>query len=188
MTTQLKGSVFVAAIGRGDIGALAAPTDNENNSFRQLGTNHAYIPRYPNSGTALYATTSGRGGAGHVFTASNSSTKTDEVTLAVVEIINGGGISWQWNEVQAGAPITSLPIVTRGPATLIAFWWGDADGSVAQTATPSGGFTLIDSVLRAGSLVQCAVAAMAVAGAGTYSVTWTSTPSQGAQLWIVAVE
>jgi hypothetical protein len=36
--------------------------------------------------------------------------------------------------------------------------------------------------------VQCAVAAKNVTAAGTYNVTWTSTPVQGAQLWLIAVQ
>ena len=87
-----------------------------------------------------------------------------------------------------GNPITSQSIVTTGPATLIAFWWGDADGSMAHTAVPNNGFAVIDSFLDAGNLVQCAVAVKRVEAAGTYSVTWTSVPGQGAQLWIVAVQ
>ena len=87
-----------------------------------------------------------------------------------------------------GNPITSQSIVTTGPATLIAFWWGDADGSMAHTAVPNNGFAVIDSFLDAGNLVQCAVAVTRVEAAGTYSVTWTSVPAQGAQLWIVAVQ
>jgi hypothetical protein len=50
-----------------------------------------------------------------------------------------------------------------GPATLVAFWW--------VTASP---------VPRR--------AVKNVSAAGTYSVTWTSTPIQGAQLWQVAAQ
>jgi len=53
---------------------------------------------------------------------------------------------------------------------------------------PDNGFVVVDSVLAAGALVQCAVAVREVADAGTYDVTWTATPTQGAQLWIVAVQ
>ena len=94
-----------------------------------------------------------------------------------------------WNEVVTG-PLTSRTVRTTGPATLIAFWWGDGferDGP-GYTAVPNNGFTVTDSVLMSGSLIQCAVAVRTVSAAGTYDVTWTATPVQGAQLWLVAVE
>jgi Bacterial Ig-like domain len=188
MATQASGSTLLACIGRGDIAAHVAPTDNKGNAFTQRDATHAYVPRYPNSGTALYAVDVAAGGSGHVVTASNAISPTDEVTLAVVEVQNGGRVSVRWNMVQAGSALTSQSITTAGPATLVAFWWGDADGSVAHTATPGDGFTQIDALLIAGSLVQCAVAAKSVAAAGTHSITWTATPTQGAQLWLVAVE
>lgn len=188
MSTQATLSTLLACVGRGDIAAHVAPTDNKGNTFTQRGSTQAYIPRYPNSGTALYAVNQAAGGSGHVVTASNAISPTDEVTLAVVEVRNGGRVDFRWNMVQAGNPLTSQSITTTGPATLVAFWWGDADGSVAHTATPGDGFALVDALLTAGSLVQCAVAARSVAAAGTYSITWTATPTQGAQLWLVAVE
>jgi hypothetical protein len=57
-----------------------------------------------------------------------------------------------------------------------------------KTAVPDSGFTVVDSVLASGALVQCAVAVRQVSAAGTYNVTWAATPAQGAQLWIVAVQ
>ena len=112
----------------------------------------------------------------------------DETTLAAVEVPGGGSVTQRWSEVLVGNPITSRSIVTTGPATLIAFRWGDADGSVPHSAVPNNGFAVIDSFLDAGNLVQCAVAVKRVSAAGTCSVTWTSVPAQGAQLWIVAVQ
>jgi hypothetical protein len=71
---------------------------------------------------------------------------------------------------------------------LVAWWWGDADVRYNKTAVPDSGFSVIDSVLAEGALVQCAVAVRQVDSAGTYHVTWNATPLQGAQLWIVAVQ
>jgi hypothetical protein len=79
-------------------------------------------------------------------------------------------------------------VTTTGPATLVAFWWGDADVADDKTAVPSDGFQVVDALLLEGALVQCAVATREVGAAGTYSVTWTATPLQGAQLYLVAVE
>jgi hypothetical protein len=186
--TQASRSTILVCVGRGIISSHRVPTDNKGNSYSQLENTHAYVPRWPNSGTALYASALSTGGAAHAVTVNNSTTPTDEMTAAVVEVRNGGSISVVWNEVQSGDPVQSLSITTAGPATLVAFWWGDADGSVAHNATPGNGFTLIDAVLAAGSLVQCAVATREVQGAGTYNVAWTATPQQGAQLWLVAVQ
>ena len=76
----------------------------------------------------------------------------------------------------------------RCDAPVLWWWWGDADVQNDKTAVPDNGFTVIDSVLAQGALVQCAVAVRQVAAAGSYNVTWTSTPQQGAQLWLVAVQ
>ena len=168
--------------------AQVVPTDNMGNTYTKLGPSHAYIPRWPSSGTALYSCASAVGGAGHVVTVGNHTDPTDEMTIAVVEVVNGGVVDWQWNETVTGAAMTSLPVTTTGPATLVAFWWGDADGTVAETAVPSAGFNVIDSVLAKGTLVQCAVATRDVAAAGTYTVSWTATPSQGAQLYLIAIQ
>lgn len=187
-TTQASRSTILVCVGRGIISSHRVPTDTKGNSYSQLDSTHAYVPRWPNSGTALYASALSTGGAAHAVTVGNSTTPTDEVTAAAVEVRSGGNISVAWNEVQSGDPVQSLSITTAGPATLVAFWWGDADGSVAHTATPGNGFTRIDAVLAAGSLVQCAVATREAQGGGTYSVAWTATPQQGAQLWLVAVQ
>jgi len=47
---------------------------------------------------------------------------------------------------------------------------------------------VIDKLLDQGSLVQCAMAVKTVAAAGSYNLTWTATPIQGAQLWLIAIE
>ncbi len=187
MATRPSGSTIVASVGRGAASAFALPTDNQGNTpYRQLGTSHTYT-LWPSSGTALYTFTGASGGANHLV--SVSTPYDDELTLAAVEVIDGTVIQdQQWNEVLAGNPLTSRSVTTTGPATLVAFWWGDANADGDKTATPELGFTTVDSILLAGSLVQCAVAVREVAAAGTYSVTWTATPVQGAQLWLVAVQ
>ncbi len=109
--------------------------------------------------------------------------------MAALEVVNGGTVrDVQWREVRSGEPLRSPTVTTTGPAVLVAWWWGDAGVEQNKTAVPDSGFTVIDSVLREGALVQCAVAVREVADAGTYGVTWTSTPLQGAQLWLVAVQ
>ena len=186
MTTRTSGSTLLACVGRGLL-AADLPTDTAGNAFVQLGAAHTYT-LWPNSGTALYACAQARGMAGHAVTVAKPKV-TDETTLSVVEITEAGSVrDAHWREVLAGQPLTSASVTTTGPALLVAWWWGDAGVDLDKTAVPNNGFTVIDSVLASGALVQCAVAVRQVSAAGSYNVTWVSTPQQGAQLWLVAVQ
>jgi hypothetical protein len=186
MAAQAMGSTMIVGVGRGDIGAFALPTNNKSSTpFAQLGTTHKYT-KWMTSGTATYAL--GPATLGPGLTISATTAPMDEITLAAIEVRDSSKVqAFEWNEVTSG-PLTSKSVTTTGPATLIAFWWGDAFVDYAQTAVPNNGFAVVDSLLEAGSLVQCAVAVKSVATAGTYNVTWTATPVQGAQMWLVAVQ
>lgn len=186
MATQASGSTLLACVGRGVVRNHSAPSDNRGNAYTQVDTAHTYS-LWQSSGTALYICHKATGGAGHVLTVAKP-TPTDETTLSVVEIVNGGVLhDYAWREVLQGSPLTSPSVTTTGPALLVAWWWGDAPSQNVKTATPDSGFTRIDAVLEQGALVQCAVAVRQVSQAGTYQVTWTATPAQGAQLWIAAI-
>jgi hypothetical protein len=188
ITTQASGSTILAWVGRGQLNQFTSatvPNDNKGNTYALIGTVHDYSPDYPTSGEALYSCTAAAGGSGHVFTA--PMTGPDEITLAVVEITNGGVIQdAQWNKVLS-PPQTSLIVTTTGAATLVAIWAGDS-GANNVTAVPNNGFTIIDSELFAACQVEAVVATKDVAGAGTYNVTWTATPTQGAHMYLVAVQ
>ena len=185
-SSSVGGSSLLACVGRGNVSAHEPPTDNKGNAFLPIGTPQTYA-LWPSSGTALYFCRQAAGGAGHVVTLSKPAL--DETTLTVVEIVGAGVLQdVRWNEVLAGSPLTSQSVTTTGPALLVAWWWGDADVNNDKTAVPDNGFAVIDSVLASGELVQCAVATRRVSAAGTYNVTWTATPRQGAQLWIAAVQ
>jgi hypothetical protein len=192
--TQASGSTIVVSVGRGDNTLFAIPTDNKLNApYQQLDVMHPYGFKYPDSGTALYAFTAAKGGDGFQVTTTTGKTRNnqyDEITLAAVEVIDGTKIqAFEWNEVEA-PPLTSKSVTTTGPATLIAFWWGDGyPDTTSQTASPDNGFTVVEkNVDELHAFVQCAVAVKSVTAAGTYNVTWTATPTQGAQLWLVAVQ
>ncbi|MGO4393961.1 hypothetical protein AB4Z46_21610 [Variovorax sp. M-6] len=186
MSTRATGSTLLACVGRGLLSSIA-PTDNGGNSFVQLDVAHIYT-LWPSSGTALFACKQARGRGGHVVTTAKPKAS-DETTLSVVEITGGGFVrDVQWREVLTDQPSTSASVTTTGPALLVAWWWGDAGVELDKTAVPDNGFTVVDSVLESGALVQCAVAVRQVGAAGTYNVTWASTPRQGAQLWLVAVQ
>ena len=94
-----------------------------------------------------------------------------------------------WLITSENAVVSSASVTTSGPATLVAFWWGDASGLV-HSAIPNNGFSIIENFvnLPPNSAVQCVVAVRQVAGAGTYNVSWTQTPSQGAVLWLMAFQ
>lgn len=187
LATQ-PGSLMVASVGRGDITAFAAPTGSQGGVYDRVDGPHNYT-HYQGSGTALYQKANATTGGGYTVTVSNK--PSDEITLAVVEILGGGTVRSVWNEVvqpQNAVPLTSKSITTTGPATLVAFWWGDAPEPQNKTAVPNNGFTVIDSILKEGALVQCAVAVKEVSAAGTYDVTWTATPTQGAQMYLLAIE
>jgi hypothetical protein len=189
LSTQPSGSTLIVSAGRGDFSAFAAPTDNKGNApYAQLGTAHTYS-YWPTSGTAVYAFPGAVGGANHVLT--NTNPPGDEITFAVVEVTGSSRIQdAQWVEKlnRGGQSITSASVTTTGPATLVAFWWGDGGADEDKVAVPNNGFVVLDSIGLAGSLVQCFVAAREVQDAGTYDVTWEATPPQGAQLWLVAVQ
>lgn len=187
LSTKPSGSVLVVSSGRGDLSAANAPTDNKGNApFMALGTPHPYT-LWPTSGTDVHAFVGAIGGDNHVVTTATA--PGDEVTLAVVEVENGSHIqAAEWVERLKGQAITSAKVTTTGPATLVAFWWGDADVGGDKVATPSDGFVVLDAIGNAGALVQGFVAAKDVDAPGTYDVTWTATPDQGAQLWLVAVQ
>jgi hypothetical protein len=186
LTTAATGSTILVSQGRGILTAFELPTDNKGNApYVQLGQAHPY-DRYRDSGTALYAFAKVKGGSGHVISANTP--PSDEITLSAVEVKGTVIQDFQWKEVLMGSPLTSPKVTTTGPATLVAWWWGDAGVDSNKTAVPNNGFQVIDSVLVSGALVQSAVAVKEVTAAGSYDVTWTSTPVQGAQLWIVAVQ
>jgi len=198
ITTQRAGSTIVVSVGRGKNNLFALPTDNKGNApYQLIDTVHPYTGTYPDSGTALYTFPSAKGGDG--FQVSNSTDAADEITLAVVEVFDSTRIaahSWKYAKCRDQSDTStcdetvtsdSITLTDAGPATLVAFWWGDANQYFDKTAVPGDGFTRIDSVLKVGSLVQCAVATKNVTGPGTYKVSWTATPKQGAQLYLIAV-
>jgi hypothetical protein len=185
LSTAATGSTILVGVGRGAISAHEQPTDNKSNpAYPQVGSTHAYT-NWPTSGTALYVTEDAVGGAGHII--STDTPSSDEVTMMAVEVIGGPVEDYAWNEDLSSGPVTSDSVTTAGPATLVAFWWGDGGAAGDKTAVPNNGFTVIESIGLAGDLVQGAVAVRHEANAGTYDVTWTATPDQGAQMWLVAV-
>lgn len=186
MMTNETGSTIVVGIGRGNRWGQMVPYDNMGNGpYQQLGETQQYS-RWPAAGTDLYASAAAAGGDEHVVTVPIH--QAEEGTVIAVEVAGGGRVQdYSWTEVLSGT-IISDPVTTTGPATLVAFWWGDG-GVPPDGVAASDGFVVIETMLEHGWVVQGAAAVRDVDSAGTYDVTWTtSDPQQGAQLWLVAVE
>jgi hypothetical protein len=187
LATQ-SGSTMLAFVGKGSVFNLQPPTDNlGNNPYVQLGSIHEYS-RWPGEGTAVYAFNAIAGGANHIVSVNDSNTF-DEVTFAAVEVRHGGLVQdLQWREVLNSSAQTSASVTTTGPATLVAVWYGDDASSTPSRPVPNNGFTVIEGNGNAVESVQMFVATKNVSAAGTYNVTWNTTPLQGAQLYLVAVQ
>lgn len=192
ITTQTSGGLIVAGVARGEVDNFSnAITDNKGNTFALLDQVRTYT-LFPDSGTANYVADPAAGGSGHIVQTVKGifgGTVPDEVTLWAVEVKNGTHVAdVAWNEPLAGSPLTSGTVTVDGPAVLIAVWWGDAN-TADSTLSVGDGFTLLATELRSSeSIIQCGLAVKEVSEAGTYDVTWTETPDQGAQLWLIAVQ
>jgi hypothetical protein len=187
--TSGAGSIILASVGRGTLADFARATvsDNKGNgNYAQIGSTHAYN-NYNSSGTALYAKVAAAGGAGHIVSTTKPSAS-DEVTVIVAEFKNVTTIvDSKWVE-DLTPPNTSASVTTTGPAILAAFWWGN-DGNGELNPAVDAGWTVLDHTSSlASNHVQGASAFKVVAGAGTYSINWTPSTAQGAQLWIVAMQ
>jgi hypothetical protein len=190
MATQASGSTLLAWVARGYIETFTAatvPTDNKGNTSVQLDMTHDYAPLYANSGFALYNFPSFKGGEGSVF--SVPMPVNDEVTLIVLEVVNGGLIQdLKYNRVEVGNPQTSLSVTTTGPATLVAFWTGDSPFGATSTV-PNNGFTLREHLnFGFNDAIQASVATKVVSEPGTYNVTWNVTPAQAAMMYLLAIQ
>jgi hypothetical protein len=187
MTTQ-SGSTMLALVGKGSVYELSPPSDDKGNSpYVQIGPIREYT-RWPGQGTAVYAFNSIVGGAGHVLRVKDSNTF-DEVSFATVEVRNGGVVQdLQWIEVLSSAAQKSRSVTTTGPATLVAVWYGDDASPTPSNPVPNNGFTVVEGNSNAVSSIQMFVATKNVSAAGTYDVTWNTTPLQGAQLYLIAVQ
>lgn len=179
-------SILLAAAGRGEIvGFAGIAPDLRGRPLELLGGPRAYA-RWPQSGTALYGSHLAAGASTGDLRLTTA--PQDEVTLVAARVAGSRIVDTSWVERPPAWKITSEPVTTRGPATLVAFWWGDAGVRYRKRVVPGDGFRFLDGVLESGALVQAATAVRHVDRAGTYSVSWTAWPKQGGQLWLVAVE
>lgn len=188
ITTQASGSSLVTFTA-GYADNNGGPSDSKGNTWTSAGTEV-----YTGYGGAFdvrgYYVEQAVGGSGHTVTFQADGTPNGEMTVPFLEVKDAGKlVAVAKNYPAASSPLTSGNVTTTGPAVLVALWWGDAPG-LNHTATPNNGFTVVDSLLTLppNSAVQCAVAVRQVTAPGTYNVTWTETPNQGAPLWLFAFQ
>lgn len=187
MLTEPRGSSFVA-FSAGFASNVEAPMDNMRNTWAPLGAPVVYHGYDGAFDVRAFVVLDGRGGAGHRVEIRKPGMPAGELTMPVVEIRDAGRLVAQSQVyAAAGGRLTSGTVTTDGPAVLVAFWWGDGRG-LTHDAIPDNQFTLIESFtkLPPNSAVQCAVAVREVTEAGRYDVTWTTSPVQGAALWLFA--
>ncbi|WDS36894.1 hypothetical protein [Pseudoxanthomonas sp.] len=211
VSTQEAGSSLLVLVG-GFASNASLPSDTYGNTWVRrdpVVTYNGYGGRF---NTAAYVALSARGGAGHRVRLAKEGEEAGEITAPFIEIRNAGvlqDVAQNYptpdlmsrltgkvrhvldgaNENGGRADLTSASVTTTGPATLVAVWWGDAY-VYRMTAVPNNGFKVIDRFLELppNSGVQCAVAVRQVDRAGSYQVTWSGTPAQGAILWLFAFQ
>ncbi|MDE2148400.1 MAG: hypothetical protein KGJ55_00945 [Gammaproteobacteria bacterium] len=212
LTTQVAGSSLLTLVG-GWASNSHPPSDSKDNVWTALGRAvfRGYHGRFD---ARAYVSLSARGGRDHTVSLTKNGDAAGELSLAFIEIRNAAVLQDMalnypvpgrfdrflarlarplpnvLQKVLGGsAALTSGAVTTTGPATLVAVWWGDA-AVYRMTAVPNNGFRVIDRFLDLppNSGVQCAVAGREVAEAGTYRVTWTGRPAQGAILWLFAFQ
>jgi hypothetical protein len=211
LRTQPDGSSLLVLVG-GYTNNASGPTDSYANSWTQVGPAVAYNGFEGRFNAQAYVALAAKGGSGHTVSFVKNGTPAGEITAPFVEITHAGTLQSMaqnypapglvsraadklariWSSDEAAAPVstvTSDSVTTTGPATLVAVWWGDSR-ALNMTAVPGNGFRVIEHYLDLPpqSGVQCAVAVKQVAAAGTYDVTWTSSPAQGAILWLFAFQ
>ena len=187
--TQVSGSSFLV-FNAGFATNTNPPTDNKGNAWKLHGSPVVYRGYGSRFDIKAYVALAARGGAGQAVSIVKNGTARGELTLAFIEIRNASVLQdVAQNYPAAGARATSASVTTTGPATLIALWWGDGPFK-RNSAIPDDGFTVIENFvdLPPESAVQGVVAYRQVDHAGTYDVTWTQAPQQGAALWLFAFQ
>ncbi len=181
-------SSFVLVGVGGLVASFAAPLGATGNIFSARGPVLQYFP-YPGYGNALYVCPNYQAGARLAISSTKQTDPGGEFTLSAVEILDANKLqALSINYPKADQPQRSDAVTTTGPALLLAWWWGDADGKRAHTARPGPGFVVLESILLRGGLVQCCLAYRLVEEAGSYDITWQSSPKQGAILWLAALQ
>ncbi|MEO7324370.1 MAG: hypothetical protein ABIW82_06045 [Dokdonella sp.] len=189
ITTAASGSSLIA-FSAGYTDNDQPPTDSESNTWAPLGSPVVYRGYNGEFNVKAYLALHATGGPVHTVTIAKNGVPAGEITIPFIEIRQSDVLqSVAQNYPLASTTLTSGDVTTTGPATLVAVWWGDATG-LHHSALPDNGFTIIENFvdLPPNSAVQCVVAYREVSASGTYHVSWTTSPSQGAPLWLFAFQ
>lgn len=189
ISTQASGSSFIA-FSAGYASNSLGPTDNKGNSWSPLGAPEIYRGYNGVFNVKAFVALAAHGGSGHVVSIIKNGSANGELTLPFIEVRDAAVLHQVARNYPASAALlTSASVTTTGPATLVAFWWGDA-GGLTHSAVPNNGFTVIENFvnLPPNSAVQCVVAYRQVSAAGSYNVSWSTSPIQGAPLWLFAFQ
>jgi hypothetical protein len=189
VTTQATGSSFVM-FETGRSNDPAPPTDSYSNTFRQQGVASGYDGYGTKWTFKVYVAENGAGGSGHTITKLKPNDAIGELVIGLIEVTDAPALTdFTQDYAHAPSPNTSRPVHVNGPATLIAIWSGDS-GNTHNSATPGNGFSAIESYTDwpIGTSIQTAVARKEVTEAGDYGITWWVSPTQGANLYLLAFE
>jgi hypothetical protein len=189
ITTQVSGSSLIA-FSAGYASNTLGPTDNKDNLWQPLGAPVVYRGYNGVFNVKAYLANAARGGAGHTLSIVKNGAPSGEITVPFIEVRQSTALhAVAQNYPLAASVVTSGSVTTSGPATLVAVWWGDAGGLV-HSAVPDNGFSIIENFvnLPPNSAVQCVVATRQVSAAGSWQVSWTQSPTQGAVLWLFAFQ
>lgn len=200
-TTDTSGSTLLIVMGGYTPDVIKGPTDNKGNTYAEVGAEETWT-NWSDDGTTVWSSVNATGGPSTTW--SQYVTQFNEITMFEVEVPGAGAsptITSTFNQQgNSGAytpakgccdTLTSNSVTTTGPATLIALWWGAGPtGYGTHIATPNNGFVnLADcDIDNPNGYVQGYMAYKTVDAAGTYNVTWTYQPKQGAELWLIAVQ
>ena len=185
IATGATGSSFIT-LRAGYTDNNTKPTDSKANRWMPMG-GAQYQPYGGTFDAQVFIASRGAGGSGHTVSFSKPGHPTGEITIPLIEVIGGRLVDFSLVNIGTGNTLLSGSVTVGGPALLVAFWLGDAAG-LNHTAAPNNGFSNFISfgTLPPNSAVQMFVASRQVSAAGTYNVTWTETPDQGAILVLAA--
>lgn len=180
----------------GEFARMATPTDNLGSTVTKLGGDQGYfVTDWPGFGCRAYYVASASGGGSYTVSVDKDNAfPLEEITVAVLEVINGTTVtatSGNADRPGAGVSYSSPSITVSGPAVIFAFWTGDgATATNPKDVAVSGtGWSLVEWSFKDNKpYVQFAIAVRTVTAAGTYSCTWTPTANQGAAMKMVAVQ
>jgi hypothetical protein len=192
------GSTIFYLIARGEwaTGSPTAPTDNLGNSISLASGPNPYSG-FPTSDSAIYISTNNVGGNNHTATVawgSFSGTAQDEATIALIETIGANTIQTQSFIERSGAgTVSSLPVTTTTPTLLLAVVMGTGNTGQLHTFNSTTGFTKITQASAEGDpdpngYIQASVFYKYAPVAGTYTASFTTTASEGAQIYLLALQ